>query len=120
MDYESRFRQHLEALHAEGRYRVFADLKRRCGAYPRANHFRGDEVSELARIDDAEPIGVPTNWVADFADPPVHVFTETNNAPIEDVGGLGHETGFELMRKGSRGAQVKRGNESLSRLLSTR
>ena len=35
MDYESRFRQHLEALHAEGRYRVFADLKRRCGAYPR-------------------------------------------------------------------------------------
>ena len=39
MDYESRFRQHLEALHAEGRYRVFADLKRRCGAYPTADHF---------------------------------------------------------------------------------
>ena len=47
MDYESRFRQHLEALHAEGRYRVFADLKRRCGAYPTANHFRGDEVSDV-------------------------------------------------------------------------
>src|SRR6188508_2952395 len=40
MDYENRFRQHLEALHAEGRYRVFADLKRRCGAYPAARHFR--------------------------------------------------------------------------------
>ena len=39
MDYEGRFRQHLEALHAEGRYRVFADLKRRCGAYPAADHF---------------------------------------------------------------------------------
>jgi 5-aminolevulinate synthase len=39
MDYESRFRQHLDALHAEGRYRVFADLKRRCGAYPAADHF---------------------------------------------------------------------------------
>src|SRR5665648_411085 len=39
MDYESRFRQHLEALHAEGRYRIFADLKRRCGAYPAADHF---------------------------------------------------------------------------------
>ena len=39
MDYESRFRQHLEALHEEGRYRVFADLKRRCGAYPTADHF---------------------------------------------------------------------------------
>jgi 5-aminolevulinate synthase len=39
MDYESLFRQHLEALHREGRYRVFADLKRRCGAYPTADHF---------------------------------------------------------------------------------
>ena len=35
MDYEDRFRQHLEALHREGRYRVFADFKRRCGAYRR-------------------------------------------------------------------------------------
>src|SRR6476646_10155163 len=39
MDYEDRFRLHLEALHQEGRYRVFADLKRRCGAYPSADHF---------------------------------------------------------------------------------
>jgi len=39
MDYESRFRQYLDALHEEGRYRVFADLKRRCGAYPAADHF---------------------------------------------------------------------------------
>jgi 5-aminolevulinate synthase len=40
MDYEDRFRQHLDSLHQEGRYRVFADLKRRCGAYPTAHHFR--------------------------------------------------------------------------------
>src|SRR5215467_2969918 len=39
MDYEDRFREHLDALHREGRYRVFADLKRRCGAYPTADHF---------------------------------------------------------------------------------
>ena len=39
MDYEDRFRQHLESLHQEGRYRVFAELKRRCGAYPVADHF---------------------------------------------------------------------------------
>ena len=39
MDYENRFRRHLEALHQEGRYRVFAELKRRCGAYPTADHF---------------------------------------------------------------------------------
>ena len=42
MDYEDRFLQHLEALHAEGRYRIFADLKRRCGAYPSADHFGAD------------------------------------------------------------------------------
>ena len=39
MDYEDRFRRHLESLHQEGRYRIFADLKRRCGAYPAADHF---------------------------------------------------------------------------------
>jgi 5-aminolevulinate synthase len=47
MDYESRFRQHLEALHAEGRYRIFADLKRRCGAYPSARHFAGEDVRDV-------------------------------------------------------------------------
>jgi 5-aminolevulinate synthase len=47
MDYENRFRQHLEALHAEGRYRIFADLKRRCGAYPLADHFARDGVRDV-------------------------------------------------------------------------
>ena len=47
MDYESLFRQHLEALHREGRYRVFADLKRRCGAYPTADHFTGVDSRDV-------------------------------------------------------------------------
>ena len=47
MDYEFRFRQSLEALHAEGRYRIFADLKRRCGAYPTADHFAGGSVRDV-------------------------------------------------------------------------
>jgi 5-aminolevulinate synthase len=47
MDYEGHFRQHLEALHREGRYRVFADLKRRCGAYPVADHFTGDGTRDV-------------------------------------------------------------------------
>jgi 5-aminolevulinate synthase len=47
MDYQDRFRQRLEALHQEGRYRVFADLKRRCGAYPTAHHFAEDGMRDV-------------------------------------------------------------------------
>ena len=47
MDYQDRFRWHLEALHREGRYRVFADLKRRCGAYPTADHFAEDRTRDV-------------------------------------------------------------------------
>ncbi len=36
MNYEDLFREQLDALHAEGRYRVFADLERHAGFYPRA------------------------------------------------------------------------------------
>jgi len=40
MDYEQFFRQRLDALRAEGRYRVFAELERRRGRFPRAYHHR--------------------------------------------------------------------------------
>ncbi|MCH9809176.1 MAG: 5-aminolevulinate synthase [Alphaproteobacteria bacterium] len=39
MDYTKKFEDAIAALHNEGRYRVFADLKRRCGQFPRAAHF---------------------------------------------------------------------------------
>jgi len=46
MDFDNFFRARVDALHAEGRYRVFADLERRCGRFPRAfDHRIGAEVT---------------------------------------------------------------------------
>ncbi len=42
MIYDTIFRDRLEALRAEGRYRVFADVKRHAQAFPSATHFAAD------------------------------------------------------------------------------
>ena len=42
MDYQNAFRTALEQIRSEGRYRVFADLKRHRGAFPKATWTRGD------------------------------------------------------------------------------
>jgi 5-aminolevulinate synthase len=55
MDYERIFEDRIAQLHAEGRYRVFADIKRCRGAYPAAMQFPQGVRSAEA---DARPVTV--------------------------------------------------------------
>ncbi|MCB8839303.1 5-aminolevulinate synthase [Aurantimonas sp. VKM B-3413] len=47
MDYQSHFAAAIEALHAEKRYRVFADLERIAGAFPKAIWRNGGKAREI-------------------------------------------------------------------------
>jgi 5-aminolevulinate synthase len=47
VNYEAHFRRQLENLHHEGRYRLFADLEHKAGAFPRARHHHFGGVSEV-------------------------------------------------------------------------
>jgi len=50
MDYQRIFSDAIAAVRAEGRYRVFADLARRRGEYPNADHFDGAGNRRRVRV----------------------------------------------------------------------
>jgi 5-aminolevulinate synthase len=47
MDYEALFHKALDGLREEGRYRVFTDIERRQGRFPRADHHDGGDTREI-------------------------------------------------------------------------
>jgi 5-aminolevulinate synthase len=47
MNFESFFRGQLDGLRREGRYRVFADLERHSGDFPKATHYRNGHRSQV-------------------------------------------------------------------------
>ncbi len=47
MDFEKFFTERLEALKASGNYRVFAELERCAGDFPRARRYEGDAVEDV-------------------------------------------------------------------------
>ena len=47
MDYDAMFNTQLETLKDEGNYRVFAELERRCGDFPRAKSHDAESPDEL-------------------------------------------------------------------------
>jgi len=47
MDYEAFFRQELDGLQQEGRYRVFAELERQAGRFPRARWYHDGTVRDV-------------------------------------------------------------------------
>ena len=47
MDYEAFFQAELDTLRDDGRYRTFAELERKAGAFPRARHYTEDGVKDV-------------------------------------------------------------------------
>ncbi|ESW61136.1 MAG: 5-aminolevulinate synthase [Rhodobacter sp. CACIA14H1] len=47
MDFDALFQDQLDALKAEGNYRVFADLERRCGSFPKAANHKDGQVRDV-------------------------------------------------------------------------
>ena len=47
MDFDAMFDAQLDTLRAEGNYRIFAELERRCGAFPKAKSHDADAPDEV-------------------------------------------------------------------------
>ena len=47
MDFDALFNQQLDALKEEGNYRIFAEMERKCGSFPKADNYGPDGKREV-------------------------------------------------------------------------
>ncbi|MFK7743656.1 MAG: 5-aminolevulinate synthase [Roseobacter sp.] len=62
MSYENIFKQALNTLRDDGNYRVFAELERRCGAFPAADHHRQHDTRPVTIWCSNDYLGMGQHW----------------------------------------------------------
>ena len=63
MNYDNFFKNNLDALKLEGRYRTFADLEKLAGNFPKALNYKGNEVREVTVWCSNDYLGMGQNKV---------------------------------------------------------
>ncbi|MEM6589908.1 MAG: 5-aminolevulinate synthase [Pseudomonadota bacterium] len=63
MDFDAMFNTQLDALREEGNYRIFAELERRCGQFPKARSYDDDAPDEVTVWCSNDYLGMGQNGI---------------------------------------------------------
>ena len=90
MDFDALFTSHLDQLKADGNYRVFADLERRCGNFPRADNHKDGTLRDVTVWCSNDYLGMGQN--PDVVQAMVHAVQAcgTGAGGTRNIGGTNH------------------------------